>query len=123
MNEMQSTTPSSTIYSMLIIEIIVLFVILAVKVGIALIPANIAKKKGYSFAGFFIMGIFFFLIGLIVSLCLDDKTVQPNDIIIQKSDNYNSSVADEIKKFEELMDNGVISSEEFEAKKKELLTR
>ena len=123
MNEMQSTTPSSTIYSMLIIEIIVLFVILAVKVGIALIPANIAKKKGYSFAGFFIMGIFFFLIGLIVSLCLDDKTVQPNDIIIQKPDNYNSSVADEIKKFKELMDNGVISSEEFEAKKKELLTR
>lgn len=123
MNEMQSTTPSSTIYSIIIIEIIVLFVILAVKVGIALIPANIAKKKGYSFAGFFIMGIFFFLIGLIVSLCLDDKTVQPNDIIIQKSDNYNSSVADEIKKFKELMDNGVISSEEFEAKKKELLTR
>lgn len=123
MNEMQSTTPSSTIYSMIIIEIIVLFVILAVKVGIALIPANIAKKKGYSFAGFFIMGIFFFLLGLIVSLCLDDKTVQPNDIIIQKPDNYNSSVADEIKKFKELMDNGVISSEEFEAKKKELLTR
>lgn len=123
MNEMQSTTPSSTIYSMLIIEIIVLFVILAVKVGIALIPANIAKKKGYSFAGFFIMGIFFFLLGLIVSLCLDDKTVQPNDIIIQKPDNYNSSVADEIKKFKELMDNGVISSEEFEAKKKDLLTR
>lgn len=60
MNEMQSTTPSSTIYSMLIIEIIVLFVILAVKVGIELIQANIAKKKGYSFAGFFIMGIFFF---------------------------------------------------------------
>ena len=95
----------------------------AVKIGIALIPANIAKKKGYSFAGFFIMGIFFFLIGLIVSLCLDDKTVQPNNTIIQKPDNYNSSVADEIKKLKELMDSGIINSEEFEAKKKELLTR
>lgn len=46
MNGMQGTTPSSAIYSTLIIEIIVLFVILAVKIGIALIPANIAKKKG-----------------------------------------------------------------------------
>ena len=123
MNGMQGTTPSSAIYSTLIIESIVLFVILAVKVGIALIPANIAKKKGYSFAGFFILGIFFFWIGLIISLCLDDKTVQPNSIIIQKPDNYSSSAADEIKKFKELMDSGVISSEEFEAKKKELLTR
>jgi len=46
-------------------------------VGLAFIPANIARKKGYSYGGFWALGFFFFLIGLIVALCLPDKTVPP----------------------------------------------
>jgi len=42
-------------------------------VGLAFIPAHIAKKKGYSYGGFWALGFFFFLIGLIVALCLDPK--------------------------------------------------
>lgn len=37
------------------------------------------------------------------------------------SNNSNSSTADEIKKFKELLDEGIITKEEFEAKKKTLL--
>ena len=36
--------------------------------------------------------------------------------------NSNISVADEIKKFKELLDIGAITQEEFDAKKKELLS-
>ena len=45
-----------------------------------------------------------------------DQTVVPHQIIQQSV-----SEADEIKKYKELLDSGVISQEEFEAKKKQLL--
>lgn len=36
-------------------------VFLSIKLVLSLIPANIANKKGYGFAGFFLLGFFFFL--------------------------------------------------------------
>ena len=54
-------SPGATLVSLLIVA------------GLAFIPANIAKKKGYSFGGFWVFGFFFFLIALIVSLCLNYK--------------------------------------------------
>ena len=52
-----------------------LIVLLAVgaRVGLAFIPAVIARDKGYSYGGFWALGFFFFLVGLIVALCLDPK--------------------------------------------------
>lgn len=48
-------------------------IVLLIGAGLALIPANIAKNKGYSFAGFWCLSFFLsFLIGLIVALCLKD---------------------------------------------------
>ncbi len=49
---------------------------LGIAVGLAFIPANIARNKGYSYGGFWVFGFFFFIIALIVSLCLSDKTIQ-----------------------------------------------
>lgn len=46
---------------------------LLVAVGLAFIPASIAKRKGYSYGGFWVFGFFLFLIALIVALCLRDK--------------------------------------------------
>jgi predicted secreted protein len=40
---------------------------------IALWPASIAHKKGYSFIGFYILSIFFWWITLFVVLVLKDK--------------------------------------------------
>jgi len=46
--------------------------ILAALLG--LIPANIAKKKGYSFGLWWLFGFLFFIIALIVALVMKDKT-------------------------------------------------
>ncbi|MGB9005924.1 MAG: zinc ribbon domain-containing protein [Candidatus Aminicenantales bacterium] len=41
---------------------------------LGLIPANIAKKKGYSFGLWWLFGFLFFIIALIVALVMKDKT-------------------------------------------------
>jgi hypothetical protein len=52
----------------------VLVVWLLVVAALAFIPANIAKKKGYSAGGFYVFGLCFFLIALIVAMVIKDKT-------------------------------------------------
>ncbi len=47
-----------------------------IAVGLAFIPATIARNKGYSYGGFWAFGFFFFIIALIVALCISDKTYQ-----------------------------------------------
>lgn len=55
------------------IGVVIWLLALGAAVGLAFIPATIARKKGYSYGGFWVLGFFFFLIGLIVALCLDPK--------------------------------------------------
>ena len=55
------------------IGVLVWLICLGAAVGLAFIPASIAGKKGYSYGGFWVLGFFFFLIGLIVALCLEPK--------------------------------------------------
>lgn len=76
---------------------------------LAIIPARIAKSKGYSFGGFYAFGLFLFpfaLVTAIVMRCKNDQAV---------------SSADEIAKYKKLMDDGVITAEEFEMKKSALM--
>lgn len=48
--------------------------ILIINAGLAFIPANMAKNKGYSFGGFWCLSFFIsFLVGIIVAACLTDK--------------------------------------------------
>ncbi len=54
------------------------FVTLAVLIGLAFIPASMAKKKGYSYAGFWVFGFLLFLPAIIVAACLSDKSVSQN---------------------------------------------
>ena len=50
-------------------------------VGLALIPAFIARKRGYGFAGFFLLSLLFsFLIGLIVALCLPNRRAEMQEL-------------------------------------------
>ena len=55
------------------IGVVIWLLLIGAGVGLAFIPAHIARKKGYSYGGFWALGFFFFLIGLIVALCLDPK--------------------------------------------------
>ena len=73
---------------------------------LAIIPARIAKKKGYSFPLFYVFGVFFWLVALIVSLVMPDK---------------NANNASELVSYKKLLDEGVITQEEFDKKKRELL--
>ncbi len=76
---------------------------------LAIIPARIAKSKGYSFGGFYAFGLFLFPFAIVTALVMKGK------------DTHNIGAADEIAKYKKLMDDGVITPEEFEAKKSALL--
>lgn len=56
---------------------LVALLVIGARVGLAFIPATIARNKGYSYGGFWALGFFFFLITLIVILCLDPKPGSP----------------------------------------------
>lgn len=88
-----------------------LAITLVIIVLLGLIPAKIAQKKGYSFIGYWIFGIFLFIPALIVALVISDK----------KQVTYDP--ADELAKYRTLLDNGTITLDEFEKKKSELLSQ
>ncbi len=54
----------------------ILYIIILI--ALAFIPANMAKKKGYSYGGFWVFGFFLWLPAIIVAACLSDKTARQN---------------------------------------------
>lgn len=78
---------------------------------LAIVPARIAKKKGYSYGGFYVFGVFLWLIALIVALVMPDKNASK------------ASGADELMTYKKLLDDGAITQAEYEAKKQEILSR
>jgi hypothetical protein len=44
-------------------------------VAIAFWPARVARRKGHSFVGFFLLSLFFFPLSLILAYVSDDRTV------------------------------------------------
>ncbi len=53
---------------------------IGLKIALAFIPANIAKKKGYSFWVFFVFGAIVFLPALLTIYFLKDKLSSGNNI-------------------------------------------
>lgn len=93
-------------------------VVLAIAAGLAFIPANIAKRKGYSFGLWWFYGWMLFIVAIIhVSLISDKNSPQQ----IASSAAAGQSIADELKKYKELQEQGIITEEEFQAKKAQLL--
>ena len=98
---------------------------LIVAAGLAFIPASIAKRKGYSFGLWWLYGWLLFIVAIIhVAVIPERNGIQsPN---AQSSAPAiasvpNRSAADELKKYKELLDSGVITQEEFAIKKEQLL--
>ena len=92
---------------------------LLVAIGFGLITRYINKSKGYE--GGFAWGFWLAFIGIIVVACKPDNrsSSQPqNNIPITKK-----STADEIKEYKELYDQGIITEEEFQMKKQQLLKK
>lgn len=86
---------------------------LLIAAGLGLIPANIAKKKGYSFGLWWFYGWMLFIVAIIHVQFIPDKNVpQPYTGVGR---------ADELKKYKQLYDDGTLTKEEYEEKKKQLL--
>jgi hypothetical protein len=55
------------------VYVIVVIIVLGLQIGLSFIGASMAKKKGYSFGGFWCLGFFSsFLIGIIVAAIVPD---------------------------------------------------
>lgn len=91
--------------------VIYCIVALVICVVFGIVTANLAKKKGYSYGAFFAVGFFLCLIGLIIVLVIEDKNKKVPE----------SEAANSLLKYKQLMDEGVITEEEFNDKKSELL--
>ena len=99
--------------------------VLIVAAGLGLIPANIAKKKGYSFGLWWLYGWLLFIVAIIHVSLIPDKNQQPGPGA-PGAGGWNAPVpdtADELLKFKQLLDAGAITQEEFDRKKWDLLHR
>lgn len=94
------------IFGMNVPELILLGIVLAC----ALIAKGIGEKKGYGAGLSFCAGLFLGPLGIIIMAVVPDKSGQ-NTI----------ASADALVKYKQLLDDGAITQEEFDAKKKELL--
>lgn len=91
------------------------FMFLIVAAVLGLIPATIAKNKGYSFGLWWFYGWMLFIVAIIHVLFIPNKNARQTPL------NAGQSAADELKKYKELKDQGVLTEEEFQAKKEQLL--
>lgn len=118
-------------------------IILAIPLG--LIPAYMAKNKGHSFGLWWFYGWALFIVAIIHVNFIEDYNATNNNFSSQqytpqryigqpttskpsyanaepqKSKSFND-VSEELKTLKELLDNGVLTQEEFDTKKKEILS-
>lgn len=101
------------------------FIILCAAAVLAIIPANIAKEKGYSFGLWWFYGWMLFIVAIIHVSLLPDKNENTNAYGRSSSIPYvpstSISAADELKQYKDLLDQGVITEEDYEKKKKQIM--
>lgn len=109
--------------------------LLAVAALLVLIPATIAKNKGYSFGVWWFYGFVLWIIALIHSLCLKDKVavktrrneekqryeLEETKLEMENKAKQNFSKFDLLIKYKQMLDDGVLTQEEFEKEKKKVL--
>lgn len=97
---------------------------LAVAAVLGFIPANIAKKKGHSFGLWWFYGWMLFIVAIIHVQFIEDYNATQKETNLSTTPNPSNpsySTADEIKKYKELLDQGIITEAEFNRKKQQLL--
>ena len=82
------------------------FVSFGIYIAIIVACVKNGNKKGYETYVGLLLGIFLALIGLIIVLCLPDKKAEATGQLL---------------KYKQLLDQGVITQEEFDIKKMELM--
>lgn len=102
--------------------ILYIIIYLAIAAALAIIPANIAEVKGYRFAVWWLYGFLLWPFATIHIACLPNKNAIKVIIDALGHERKPFDAANEIDKYNELYEQGVISGEEFEKKRKQLLT-
>ena len=87
------------------------FLVLLVAAGLGLVPGSIAKQKGYSFGLWWFYGFMIFIVAIIHVALIKDKNAPT-----QANSNGSMSKADELIKYKELLDQGLLTEEEFNQK-------
>lgn len=116
------TAESTFVFTGLFLSFFIVFVSLGIAIGQA------AQDKGRSFQVFFLLSLLLspVVMGIIVasvSPLPGSKKYQPHQFQAADSNNSTDSLTDEIERLGELKAKGLISQEEFDAKKTELLKR
>ena len=96
-----------------------LIFVLLFAAGLGLIPAFIAREKGYSFGLWWFYGWMLFVVAIVHVALIPDKHSPPPPPPRPRAPLCGA--ADEIRRYKELLDDGVITREEFEQKKTQLL--
>lgn len=103
---------------------------LIIAAALGLIPANIAKSKGHSFGLWWFYGWMLFIVAIIHVQFITDRNAPqiPYMGVGNGFIPYNppaqvsaQSIADELKKYQELFNQGVLTEAEYNAKKEQLL--
>lgn len=128
--------PSSNLDYIMIL--LLLFFKLVISAALGFIPAYLARKKGYSYGLFWLFGFFLFLPAIIVACCIEDKTKPKPPTAVYVAQPYaqpyappaappapssSPSPVDELQRYKDLLDWGVISQEEYDAVKAKLLNK
>ena len=128
--------PSSNLDYIMIL--LLLFFKLVISAALGFIPAYLARKKGYSQGLFWLFGFFLFLPAIIVACCIEDKTKPKPPAAVYIAQPYaqpyappaappapssSPSPVDELQRYKDLLDRGVISQEEYDAVKAKLLNK
>ncbi len=105
-------------------EFLVVYLIfcLIIAAGLGVIPAYIARDKGYSFGRWWFYGWMLFIVAMIHISLLPDKNARPASPPSPPPRKPPAwGAADEIRKYKELLDSGILTQEEFDRKKAQLL--
>lgn len=110
---------------------------LVIAAFLALIPANIAKKKGHNFGLWWFYGWMLFIVAIIHVQFIEDRSnsVKTSNYAAQsvppyiekpyadqnKTPTVQKDTIDALKQYKDLLDSGVITQEEFDAKKRQIL--
>jgi len=97
---------------------------LAIAALLGLIPANIAKEKGYSFGLWWFYGWMLFIVAIIHVQFIPNKNEDSSSYrssSIPYTPPMQMSASEELKQYKELLDQGVITQEDYDKKKKQIM--
>ena len=99
-----------------------LLLVLSMAAVLGLIPAYIAKEKGYSFGLWWLYGWMLFIVAIIHAVCLPERyerNERPSSVPYTPTSA--GSRADELGKYKKLLDEGAITEEEYQREKRQIL--